>query len=90
MSTTERPKQRKSECAERKTRGSTGTDGGHLLPLPPPFPTFLKAIAILAIINSAKGSFHRLTVLAEQFRPAIGKYIVGDSTRSKAIYQTGD
>ncbi|KAL5526259.1 hypothetical protein ACEPAF_7982 [Sanghuangporus sanghuang] len=53
-------KKRKWECAERKTRGSTGID----------------AVAILAIIKSAKGSFPTSTVIIEQFRPPIGKYVV--------------
>ncbi|KAL5486338.1 hypothetical protein ACEPAI_7384 [Sanghuangporus weigelae] len=53
-------KKRKWECAERKTRGSTGID----------------AVAILAVIKSAKGSFPTSTVIIEQFRPPIGKYVV--------------
>ncbi|OCB85170.1 hypothetical protein A7U60_g7796 [Sanghuangporus baumii] len=36
----------------------------------------MSTVAILAIIKSAKGSFPTSTVIIEQFRPPIGKYVV--------------
>ncbi|KAI5121949.1 hypothetical protein M0805_002020 [Coniferiporia weirii] len=53
-------KQRKWECAERKTRGSSGID----------------AVAILAIIRSAKDAFPPSTVIIEQYRPPVGKFVI--------------
>ncbi|EJD07172.1 uncharacterized protein FOMMEDRAFT_144906 [Fomitiporia mediterranea MF3/22] len=53
-------KKRKWECAERKTRGSSGID----------------AVAILAIIKSTNHSFPPSTVIIEQFRPPIGNFVV--------------
>jgi len=67
------------ECAERKTRNATGVDGagifwwllalnGHKLS---------SAVAIMALIKSKTNNFPLSTVIIEQFRPPIGKYIVG-------------
>ncbi|KAH8104258.1 NUDIX hydrolase domain-like protein [Phellopilus nigrolimitatus] len=53
-------KQRRWECAERKTRGSSGID----------------AVAILAVIQSAKNAFAPSTVIIEQYRPPMDKYII--------------
>ncbi|KAJ8078447.1 hypothetical protein PM082_012729 [Marasmius tenuissimus] len=49
------------ECAERKTRKSTGID----------------AVAIFAVIRSKTNAFPPSTVVVEQYRPPIGKYIIG-------------
>ncbi|PAV23143.1 adp-ribose pyrophosphatase [Pyrrhoderma noxium] len=53
-------KERKWECAERNTRGSSGID----------------AVAILAIIKSQKNSFPPSTVIIEQFRPPVNRYVI--------------
>jgi ADP-ribose pyrophosphatase len=52
--------QRFWECAERKTRKSTGVD----------------AVAIFAVLRSKTNSFPLSTVIIEQFRPPIDKYII--------------
>ncbi|KAK1232509.1 hypothetical protein PQX77_004360 [Marasmius sp. AFHP31] len=66
------------ECAERKTRKSTGID----------------AVAIFAVIRSKTNAFPPSTVVVEQYRPPIGKYIIelpaglideGESPESTAI-----
>ncbi|PPQ63203.1 hypothetical protein CVT24_005748 [Panaeolus cyanescens] len=66
------------ECAERRTRKSTGVD----------------AVAIFAIIRSKTNAFPPSTVVIEQYRPPIGKVIVelpaglideGESAESTAI-----
>ncbi|PPQ86875.1 hypothetical protein CVT25_012594 [Psilocybe cyanescens] len=49
------------ESAERKTRKSTGVDG----------------VAIFAILRSKTNSFPVSTVVIEQYRPPIGKYVIG-------------
>ncbi|CAL1703884.1 unnamed protein product [Somion occarium] len=49
------------ESAERTTRGPSGID----------------AVAILAILRSEKNTFPTSTVIIEQFRPSVGKYVVG-------------
>ncbi|KAL9714920.1 hypothetical protein Ac2012v2_001580 [Leucoagaricus gongylophorus] len=54
-------KERFWECAERKTRKSTGVD----------------AVAIMALIKSKTNAFPISTVIIEQFRPPIGRYIIG-------------
>jgi len=67
------------ECAERKTRKSTGIDGagifwwllvlnGHELS---------PAVAIMALLKSKTNNFPISTVIIEQFRPPVGKYVVG-------------
>ncbi|CAL1703887.1 unnamed protein product [Somion occarium] len=48
------------ESAERTTRGPSGID----------------AVAILAILRSEKNTFPTSTVIIEQFRPSVGKYVV--------------
>ncbi|KAI0317848.1 NUDIX hydrolase domain-like protein [Amylostereum chailletii] len=53
-------KKRVWEVAERRTRGSSGID----------------AVAILAIIRSKTKAFSESTVIVEQYRPPIGKFIV--------------
>ncbi|KAF8163126.1 NUDIX hydrolase domain-like protein [Crassisporium funariophilum] len=53
-------KERLWECAERKTRKSTGVD----------------AVAILAILKSKTNAFPVSTVVIEQYRPPIGKHII--------------
>ncbi|TFK42833.1 NUDIX hydrolase domain-like protein [Crucibulum laeve] len=53
-------KQRLWECAERKTRKSTGVD----------------AVAILSILRSKTNAFPLSTVVIEQYRPPIGKFII--------------
>lgn len=72
--------QRKWECAERKTRGSSGIDGV-IFAL---FVTLSEAdlfrrlaVAILALIRSEKNSFPPSTVIIEQYRAPIGKFIIG-------------
>ncbi|KIM57660.1 hypothetical protein SCLCIDRAFT_130000 [Scleroderma citrinum Foug A] len=52
--------QRTWECAERKTRGKSGTD----------------AVAILAILRSRTNAFPLSTVVVEQYRPPIDKVVV--------------
>ncbi|EPQ58528.1 hypothetical protein GLOTRDRAFT_114924 [Gloeophyllum trabeum ATCC 11539] len=54
-------KDRTWECAERKTRGSSGID----------------AVAILSIIKSKTNAFPPSTVIIEQFRPPVNSYVVG-------------
>ncbi|KAI5986879.1 NUDIX hydrolase domain-like protein [Pisolithus albus] len=58
-------KKRVWESAERKTRGASGID----------------AVAILAILRSKTNAFPLSTVVIEQYRPAIDKFVIG---RSKA------
>jgi len=53
-------KERLWECAERKTRGSSGVD----------------AVAVLAIIRSKTNAFPLSTVIIEQYRPPIDKFII--------------
>ncbi|KAF8892653.1 NUDIX hydrolase domain-like protein [Infundibulicybe gibba] len=53
-------KERAWECAERKTRKSSGID----------------AVAILALIRSKNNSFPLSTVIIEQYRPPIDKFII--------------
>ncbi|KAF7778916.1 hypothetical protein Agabi119p4_3261 [Agaricus bisporus var. burnettii] len=53
-------KERLWECAERKTRKSSGVD----------------AVSVLALINSKTNAFPLSTVIIEQFRPPVGKYVV--------------
>jgi ADP-ribose pyrophosphatase len=73
--------QRLWECAERKTRKSSGVDGQFLNGL---CFFFLEqrraclAVAVFAIIRSKNKSFAPSTVLIEQYRPPIDKYIVGE------------
>ncbi|KAH9925323.1 NUDIX hydrolase domain-like protein [Fomitopsis serialis] len=54
-------KQRTWECAERTTRGSSGID----------------AVAILAILRSESNAFQPSTVIIEQYRPPVDKYVIG-------------
>ncbi|KAF7971636.1 hypothetical protein HWV62_20668 [Athelia sp. TMB] len=54
-------KERIWECAERKTRSSAGVD----------------AVAVLAIIRSKTNAFPLSTVIIEQYRPPIDKFIIG-------------
>ncbi|KLO19303.1 hypothetical protein SCHPADRAFT_898880 [Schizopora paradoxa] len=51
---------RQWECAERKTRGSTGVD----------------AVAILTILKSKKNTFPLSTVIIEQYRPPVDKFVI--------------
>ncbi|KAI0928177.1 hypothetical protein AcW1_005503 [Taiwanofungus camphoratus] len=53
-------KQRTWECAERKTRGSSDID----------------AVAILAVLHSETNAFPPSTVIIEQFRAPVGKFVV--------------
>ncbi|KAK7689184.1 hypothetical protein QCA50_007875 [Cerrena zonata] len=53
-------KERVWESAERKTRGSAGID----------------AVAVLAILRSETNAFPTSTVIVEQFRPPVGKFVV--------------
>ncbi|KAG6845040.1 hypothetical protein H0H87_001377 [Tephrocybe sp. NHM501043] len=48
------------ECAERKTRKSSGID----------------AVAVLAVLRSKTGAFPVSTIIIEQYRPPIDKFIV--------------
>ncbi|KAH8113665.1 hypothetical protein DFH11DRAFT_1510317, partial [Phellopilus nigrolimitatus] len=50
------------ECAEYKTRGSLGVE---------------LSVAILAVIQSTKNAFAPPTVIIEQHRPPMDKYIIG-------------
>ncbi|KAI6111991.1 NUDIX hydrolase domain-like protein [Pisolithus croceorrhizus] len=59
-------KKRVWESAERKTRGASGID----------------AVAILAILRSRTNAFPLSTVVIEQYRPPIDKFVIG---RSKAF-----
>ncbi|KAF9532369.1 NUDIX hydrolase domain-like protein [Crepidotus variabilis] len=52
--------ERSWECAERKTRKSAGVD----------------AVAILAILRSKTKAFKPSTVVIEQYRPPVGKFII--------------
>ena len=74
-------RQRRWECAERKTRGSSGIDGKYLASRKRTHLTVnvVEAVAILSIIRSESGSFPPSTVIIEQYRPPIGKLIVGQS-----------
>ncbi|XP_006458332.1 hypothetical protein AGABI2DRAFT_148835 [Agaricus bisporus var. bisporus H97] len=54
-------KERLWECAERKTRKSSGVD----------------AVSVLALIDSKTNAFPLSTVIIEQFRPPVGKFVVG-------------
>ncbi|KAF9452795.1 hypothetical protein P691DRAFT_720859 [Macrolepiota fuliginosa MF-IS2] len=54
-------KERSWEYAERKTRKSSGVD----------------AACVMALIRSKTNAFPLSTVIIEQFRPPIGKYIIG-------------
>ncbi|KAF5330917.1 hypothetical protein D9619_005430 [Psilocybe cf. subviscida] len=58
--TDEEGKERLWECASRKTRKSTGVD----------------AVAVLTILKSKTNAFPPSTVVIEQYRPPIGKYII--------------
>jgi len=53
-------KQRVWESAERTTRGSSGID----------------AVAVLAILRSESGAFPLSTVIIEQYRPPVDKFVV--------------
>jgi len=53
-------KKRTWECAERTTRGSSGID----------------AVAILAVLRSETNAFQPSTVIIEQFRAPVGKYVI--------------
>jgi len=53
-------KERLWECAERKTRKSSGVD----------------AVAVLALLRSKTNAFPVSTVVIEQYRPPINKYII--------------
>jgi len=53
-------KERLWECAERKTRGSSGID----------------AVAVLAMIRSKTNAFPLSTVIIEQYRPPVDKFVV--------------
>jgi len=53
-------KQRQWECAERTTTASSGID----------------AVAILAVLRSETNAFKPSTVIIEQFRPPVGKFVV--------------
>jgi len=53
-------KERLWECAERKTRGSSGVD----------------AVAVLAMVRSKTNAFPLSTVVIEQYRPPIDKFII--------------
>ncbi|KAH9830991.1 NUDIX hydrolase domain-like protein [Rhodofomes roseus] len=57
-------KQRTWECAERTTRGSSGID----------------AVAILAVLRSETNAFQPSTVIIEQYRPPVDKYVIGKHT----------
>ncbi|EPT01794.1 hypothetical protein FOMPIDRAFT_1029593 [Fomitopsis schrenkii] len=53
-------KRRTWECAERTTRGSSGID----------------AVAILAVLRSESNAFKPSTVIIEQYRPPVDKYVI--------------
>ena len=79
--------QRLWESAERKTRKSSGVDGQYLTLRITGFflsgnSTNALAVAIFAIIRSKNKAFAPSTVLIEQYRPPIDKYIVGACTVS--------
>lgn len=70
--------QRLWECAERKTRKSSGIDGKtpaspicHCTLIPSP------AVAVLAVLRSRTNAFPVSTVIIEQYRPPIDKFIIG-------------
>ena len=73
--------QRLWECAERKTRGSSGVDGEK--PEPHAYKLFiyhlLVAVAVLALVRSKTNAFPLSTVVIEQYRPPIDKFIIGES-----------
>ncbi|KAH7907970.1 NUDIX hydrolase domain-like protein [Hygrophoropsis aurantiaca] len=58
--TDEDGKSRVWECAERKTRGASGID----------------AVAVLAILRSKTAAFPLSTIIIEQYRPPIDKFII--------------
>ncbi|KAF8236466.1 hypothetical protein L208DRAFT_1251613 [Tricholoma matsutake] len=57
----EQGKERLWECAERKTRKSSGVDG----------------VAVLALLRSETNAFPVSTVVIEQYRPPIDKFVIG-------------
>ena len=65
------------ECAERKSRKSTGVDGAGIFWWLLALNKLSSAVAIMALIKSKTNDFPLSTVIIEQFRPPIGKYIVG-------------
>lgn len=56
----EQGKERLWECAERKTRKSSGVDG----------------VAVLALLRSETNAFPVSTVVIEQYRPPIDKFVI--------------
>lgn len=68
------------ECAERKTRKSSGVDGTikaiRVLLFNTPRP-YYSAVAVLAILQSKTNAFPLSTVVIEQYRPPIDKFIIG-------------
>ncbi|KAF7441159.1 hypothetical protein PC9H_001508 [Pleurotus ostreatus] len=66
-------KERTWECAERKTRKSSGVDGEKR---DPDLGTLTAPVAILALIKSKTNAFPLSTVVIEQYRPPIDKYII--------------
>ncbi|KAI6168659.1 NUDIX hydrolase domain-like protein [Pisolithus thermaeus] len=62
-------KKRVWESAERKTRGASGID----------------AVAILAVLRSKTNAFPLSTVVIEQYRPPIDKFVIGSQLNSCLI-----
>ncbi|KAL1745432.1 NUDIX hydrolase domain-like protein [Schizophyllum fasciatum] len=63
-------KERVWECAERRTRKGSGIDGMSALS------SRTIAVAIFALLRSKKNTFPLSTVIIEQYRPPIDKYII--------------
>lgn len=76
--------QRIWECAERKTRGSSGIDGVFYKEwLSSTHVILIKrnkssAVAVLAVLSSKTNAFPKSTVVIEQYRPPIDRFIIGD------------
>ncbi|KAG6878765.1 hypothetical protein C0993_008064 [Termitomyces sp. T159_Od127] len=68
-------KQRAWEYAERKTRKASGVDGEPLV-FEADQSSSTSAVAILAILRSKTNAFPVSTIVIEQYRPPIDKYII--------------
>lgn len=76
-------KERVWESAERTTRGSSGIDGDPLVAVHKLRHTadcLCAAVAVLAILRSETNKFPTSTVIVEQYRPPVAKYVVGALT----------
>lgn len=78
------------EVAERKTRKSTGIDGGsHSRESTACFVLInkfdSKAVAVLGIIRSKTNAFPLSTVIIEQYRPPVDKFIIGTPSTTLSL-----